>query len=1126
MPPQLELFTNLQQEGSEQAHSEPSPSVDPRPSGSGGALVGEISMRLPPQAQMALPQKRHASQSVETSGAVADRLSFSLASQQCAGGSDSNLKVSGATRPARKFSESRAVDKDPGVSQLGSGLLRVPSQGISEWSADAGSSVAPIQLEDLDPELQRLWFAFSDRGKHIGLDGIGALMHHLGYEVTAEEVVDLAVLLSEDGGTKLDLEGFIALCGGLDDDTEVFNGDSTIQIQIPNLPAAPITARRRKSVRRWAATSEQQSHDRWLHQLRKCRQWLEPLQHLVITAIIAATPLRIAAAEDIPRVEAWCLLCVDAVLLIILLCCARLAKVGDGKGHRRSSAKVPQCILRFPTVVWRICSLLYSLRSLMTPGLALDLVALIPLEVLACCGGWGICTGSTDPLWRLNKLLLTRHISVCLTSGATLIGRLTGLSGKSRIVRTFLMWVCQVHACACGFLVVASIVGDENTQGVTTLPQFSERSLLLRYLQACDWASKTTTGLSRGQPIPPTDLQHAYGLFTMMCGVTVYAIFIAAVSSTLQQPTTYSRFLDKLESVNAVLMYKQLPSQFRDECLNYYRHMYRTTGAFSDEVGVLLHDLPLELARKLNVALGQSMLKKVTMFRDVTEGDFFADLVTKLVQNVVVPGTVICREGEVGADMHFITHGAVDVIVGGKTVATLGSGTAFGEIAVLLDVPRTATVTSNQYTTMLTLHRYDFNEVVTNWPEVQMAIELAAQPAIEAALAQEASEQSMCRSRRGSAMPRPSFVSSVGTDGDTNAGRSVSFLGMDPGAGKGIGYRANSFAPSRRRSSAAPHPIGASFRRGSGMHLGAVTNSQRPSAVSACSGVSASERDLAAIGISRQPSGQSLGKGLRLRDAIRKGLPAAKLKKVATAAVQRQRARSRADGGDPAAESGGPTRLSFASSRSVSTSRSGSTRSSVLSHREASSPGAQQKGWDRLQLATARLRQSGGQLDPGEITVKRAKSVRELLLEMRNKAANQEAPASVPGTKQRFSAAGTVVSTSSIDSGSTSNLTTPALGSRDLPPSKTPPLSRSPPPMCSEPPPLGCPANDLPPLIATPEPENGGALLPPRPCPPQSPGQVARDHTLASPSSAGGMSNPLIAKSPQSNHLAPPGSPC
>jgi cAMP-dependent protein kinase regulator len=78
----------------------------------------------------------------------------------------------------------------------------------------------------------------------------------------------------------------------------------------------------------------------------------------------------------------------------------------------------------------------------------------------------------------------------------------------------------------------------------------------------------------------------------------------------------------------------------------------------------------------------------------------------------LVPGEAVIRQGEPGQRFYVVRSGAVEVERDGQVLARLGPGEAFGEIALLLDVPRTATVIAVEPTELLALEASDFRDVL------------------------------------------------------------------------------------------------------------------------------------------------------------------------------------------------------------------------------------------------------------------------------------------------------------------------------------------------------------------------------------------------------------------------------
>ena len=83
------------------------------------------------------------------------------------------------------------------------------------------------------------------------------------------------------------------------------------------------------------------------------------------------------------------------------------------------------------------------------------------------------------------------------------------------------------------------------------------------------------------------------------------------------------------------------------------------------------------------------------------------------------PGAVIVREGdEKGVGFFVIADGEAVVTVGGKEVATVGPGAYFGEVALISDRVRTATVTARTEMRCLVMTFWDFRAFVRGDAEV------------------------------------------------------------------------------------------------------------------------------------------------------------------------------------------------------------------------------------------------------------------------------------------------------------------------------------------------------------------------------------------------------------------------
>ena len=116
------------------------------------------------------------------------------------------------------------------------------------------------------------------------------------------------------------------------------------------------------------------------------------------------------------------------------------------------------------------------------------------------------------------------------------------------------------------------------------------------------------------------------------------------------------------------------------------------------------------------------VLASVPIFAPLPGGSL-EHLAARLVPLRVDAGTVIVREGDAGDRFYIVAEGEIEVSQYDRTVSELAPGGYFGEIALLRDVPRTATVTARTDAVLYALDRDDFLAAVTGHPQSAEAAE-------------------------------------------------------------------------------------------------------------------------------------------------------------------------------------------------------------------------------------------------------------------------------------------------------------------------------------------------------------------------------------------------------------------
>lgn len=147
-------------------------------------------------------------------------------------------------------------------------------------------------------------------------------------------------------------------------------------------------------------------------------------------------------------------------------------------------------------------------------------------------------------------------------------------------------------------------------------------------------------------------------------------------------------------------------------------------GMFALPAGILASGFAQEVKR-LKYVTSWNMVANVPIFSHMEAG-VIAEIARLLRVKRFIKNEIIVKEGDTGDAMYFILDGEVEV-KSGDWKTTLKNSDFFGEIALVKDIRRTATVTAKKRCETLELSTYDFKKYITHKPEILAKIEEIAE---------------------------------------------------------------------------------------------------------------------------------------------------------------------------------------------------------------------------------------------------------------------------------------------------------------------------------------------------------------------------------------------------------------
>jgi voltage-gated potassium channel len=327
-----------------------------------------------------------------------------------------------------------------------------------------------------------------------------------------------------------------------------------------------------------------------------------------------------------------------------------------------------------------------------------DFIAAIPLHAFF----------ATTPL-QLFRLLKLARVAQSLRQ---LRQRDVRHSNALRLV-FFMFWLfLSLHWIACGWLALrGASVGSDNW---TT------------YLNSLYWCVTTITTVGYGDVTPSTNVQTLYSIAIMLLGVGVYGYIIGSITSIFaKKDPAEVHYQENMDKLTAFMKYRNIPSSLRLRIREYYRYLWEKRLGYDEST--VMTSLPPSLRAEISLYFIRDIIEKVPMFRGANDA-FMREMALRLRPVVFTPGDYVFKAGEHGGEMYFVSRGTLEVISkDGKTIlATLTDGDFFGEIALLRNQLRTASVRAVDYCDLYLLDKETFGRILAHYPDIAAQIESLA----------------------------------------------------------------------------------------------------------------------------------------------------------------------------------------------------------------------------------------------------------------------------------------------------------------------------------------------------------------------------------------------------------------
>mmetsp|Transcript_43717 Transcript_43717/g.119438 ORF Transcript_43717/g.119438 Transcript_43717/m.119438 type:complete len:918 (-) Transcript_43717:185-2938(-) len=218
-------------------------------------------------------------------------------------------------------------------------------------------------------------------------------------------------------------------------------------------------------------------------------------------------------------------------------------------------------------------------------------------------------------------------------------------------------------------------------------------------------------------------------LITYYIGAVFYSLLISNISSILLSMNIAGRvYQDKIQQVNEYMRSKHLPPDLRDRVREFYQLQFAEGKLFDEEI--ILKELTPSIRKDILRYNARELLDVVPLLSQSPKGLTLA-LAECLLPLVAFEGEVVCHEDTTGTEMYFIYSGIMHVTSkytneADAVVVVIGDGCYFGEVSLMLNRKRCASVKAKTVSVLYSVSKASFMSMLDDYRIVEDHMRMVA----------------------------------------------------------------------------------------------------------------------------------------------------------------------------------------------------------------------------------------------------------------------------------------------------------------------------------------------------------------------------------------------------------------